>query len=83
MSDIAQLISQANAAAVANFQAAQLAKPFATYSLVQSEDLGAGVKYVLKSDGAGWLMIRKNYSDSGATLVYASSANNLMSRFSS
>lgn len=48
----------------------------ATYKLVQSEDLGAGVKYILKSNGSGWLMIRKTYTDATSVLAYAGPANN-------
>ena len=46
------------------------------YKLVQSEDLGAGTKYILKSDGVGWLMIRKTYTDSSSLLEYAGPGNN-------
>lgn len=49
----------------------------ATYKLVQSEDLGAGTKYILKSDGSGWLMMRKIYTNSGSTMEYAGPANNV------
>jgi len=49
---------------------------FGNYKLVQSEDLGAGTKYILKSDGVGWLMIRKTYSDTASSMAYAGPANN-------
>lgn len=53
---------------------------FATYKLVQSEDLGAGTKYILKANGntgtSGWLMIRKTYTDTTSVMAYASQTNN-------
>lgn len=49
---------------------------FGAYKLAQSEDLGAGTKYILKSDGTGWLMIRKTYTDTASTMSYASVRNN-------
>lgn len=49
---------------------------WAAYKLVQTEDLGTGTKYVLKSDGTRWLMIRKTYTDTASLLAYAGSGNN-------
>lgn len=46
------------------------------YKLVQSEDLGAGTKYILKSSGTDWLMVRKTYTDTASQMAYASAANN-------
>lgn len=47
-----------------------------TLSLLQSEDLGTGTKYILKSDGTNWLMVRKTYTDTASQLAYASAKNN-------
>ncbi len=47
-----------------------------SYKLVQSEDLGTGTKYILKSSGADWLMIRKTYTDTASEFTYASATNN-------
>ena len=49
---------------------------YGDYKLVQTEDLGAGTKYVQKSNGTKWLMIKKTYTDSGSKLSYASAVNN-------
>lgn len=46
------------------------------YKSVQSEDLGAGTKYILKSAGTDWLMVRKTYTDTASQVAYASAANN-------
>jgi len=46
------------------------------YKMVQSEDLGTGTKYIQKSNGTKWLMIKKTYTDSGSQLTYASAVNN-------
>lgn len=47
-----------------------------SFSLVQSEDLGAGTKYILKSNGNAWQMIRKTYTDTSSLMRYASATNN-------
>ena len=52
-------------------------KLYGSLSLVQSEDLGTGTKYILKSDGANWLMVRKTYTDTASQLAYASAKNNV------
>lgn len=49
---------------------------YGDYKLVQTEDLGAGIKYIQKSNGTNWLMIKKTYTDSGSQLSYASAVNN-------
>ncbi len=49
---------------------------FGNYKLVQSEDLGDGVKYILKSDGTGWLMVKKTYTNTASALSYAGPASN-------
>ncbi len=49
---------------------------WAAYKLVKAEDLGAGTKYILKSDGANWLLIRKTYSDTASDFSYATPALN-------
>ena len=46
------------------------------YKLVNSEDLGAGVKYILKANGSRWQMIRKTYTDTSNVMAYASQTNN-------
>lgn len=52
------------------------------YNLVQSEDLGAGTKYIMKmwtnpkTGATGWQVIRKAYTDTSSTMGYASQANN-------
>jgi hypothetical protein len=50
--------------------------PYAAHKLVQSEDLGLGEKFILKSDGVRWLMIKKTYTDTGSALTYAGPGNN-------
>lgn len=47
-----------------------------SFSLVQSEDLGAGTKYILKASGTTWQMIRKTYTDTSSQMSYASVKNN-------
>lgn len=49
---------------------------WAAYKLVQTEDLGAGTKYILKSDGPHWLLIRKTYTATTTTMAYAGPGNN-------
>ena len=49
---------------------------YANYKLRNTEDLGEGVKYTLKSDGANWLLIKKTYTDTSAALTYGSQKNN-------
>lgn len=49
---------------------------WAAYKLVQTEDLGTGTKYILKSDGVMWLLIRKTYTDTTTAMSYAGAANN-------
>ncbi len=44
--------------------------------LVQSEDLGEGTKYILKSSSTDWLMVRKTYTDTASQMAYASATNN-------
>ena len=46
------------------------------YKMVQSEDLGAGTKYLQKSNGTKWHMIKKTYTDLGSQFAYASAVNN-------
>lgn len=52
------------------------------YNLVQSEDLGAGTKYILrnwtnrKTGATGWQVIRKTYTDTSSVMGYASQTNN-------
>lgn len=48
----------------------------AAHKLVQSEDLGLGEKFILKSDGVRWLMVKKTYADTGSALTYAGPGNN-------
>jgi hypothetical protein len=49
---------------------------FASYKLTNSEDLGAGTKYIAKAVGGAWLVIRKTYTDTTSTFAYASFTNN-------
>lgn len=49
---------------------------WAAYKLVQTEDLGAGIKHILKSDGTKWLLIRKTYTDTTTALTFAGPGNN-------
>lgn len=49
---------------------------WAAYKLVQTEDLGEGTKYLLKSDGTNWLLIRKTYADTASEFGYATAVNN-------
>jgi hypothetical protein len=48
----------------------------ATYKMVQAEDLGTGTKYIFKSNGNGWLMLRKSYTDTSSVMAYAGPVNN-------
>ena len=47
-----------------------------SYKLAQSEDLGTGTKYILKSSSTDWLMLRKTYTDTASEFAYASAENN-------
>lgn len=49
---------------------------YANYKFIQSEDLGVGVKYILKSDGINWLILRKTYTNTNNLMEYAGSWNN-------
>ena len=51
--------------------------PHAAFKLVNTEDMGTGTKYVLKSDGTSWLMIKKAYTDTASAITYASEKNNV------
>lgn len=50
--------------------------PHAAYKLTNSEDLGAGTKYIAKAVGTAWLLIRKTYTNTAATFAYATVTNN-------
>lgn len=50
---------------------------FGGYILVKTEDLGAGVKYILKVfSGGKWVLIRKQYTATDSTFDYAGPNNN-------
>ncbi len=49
---------------------------WAACKIVCTEDFGLGTKYILKSDGVKWLLIRKTYTDTATTMEYAGIGNN-------
>ena len=50
--------------------------PLSAYKVRNTEDVGSGTKYILKTNGSAWLMIKKAYSATGSLFSYASIKNN-------
>jgi hypothetical protein len=52
--------------------------PLAAFKVRNTEDLGTGTKYILKTNGQGqaWMMIKKAYGATGALFGFASVKNN-------
>lgn len=49
---------------------------YQSYKIANSDDQGQGVKYILKTDGLDWLMIRKAYTATSNQYTFASQLTN-------
>ena len=66
---------------VATFLIDETGEPVASnktgqFKILNTEDLGLGTKYILKSDGVNWVMFRKTYTATSSQRDYAGAMNN-------
>ena len=74
------LATSANQLAALGYLADLAGNPYdklTSYRLRNTEDLGVGTKYIFKTNGISWLMLRKSYTASSSVTEYASVKNNI------